>query len=518
MSQATQGSGPESRSSQTWRERVPADLQPLERSHDAYLGSLDDGTQVVVKPVTVGSAEEAARMLEYLKRLAGYANTFLLPVRGAELRGDVLWVISEFDGGRSLRELAARGAFSPSQVVAIGMGVLSGLDSLQRMGLSHGNLHSGNVHVSLDGRVRLSDYALRPRFRPGSSRLGWPDPKADLVAAGLLLCGALEIPPNANAVELSQAERSVPALVAAVRVMAEGGAGRYAGAALGLFEEASGTRARPLQLERSRQELAALVSSGERPPVTSPTVSPPALEPQPARSMPGPQAPARPNRSLLWLPLGGGTLVLALLLLAWVFGGPGSARAARTPVSSTVSASPHAGSAAPPSPAATAASSGSSDAAAVPPAAVTPEQGAPAGAPADAQPAATDGQPAAPGGSTAPAPPPPLAAARNGDPTGAVSQFYNLVSAHAFGDAVQLWTPSMQAAYPPADNIDNRFSNTSSMDLRRNQLVSVNGGSAVVAIDLVEVRGGRTYHWVGNWYVVQSPSGWLLDRPGLHPA
>jgi hypothetical protein len=40
----------------------------------------------------------------------------------------------------------------------------------------------------------------------------------------------------------------------------------------------------------------------------------------------------------------------------------------------------------------------------------------------------------------------------------------------------------------------------------------------VVAIDLVEVRGGQTYHWVGNWYLVQGSSGWLLDRPSLRPA
>ena len=76
----------------------------------------------------------------------------------------------------------------------------------------------------------------------------------------------------------------------------------------------------------------------------------------------------------------------------------------------------------------------------------------------------------------------------------------------------------MQSAYPPADNINGRFSDTSSMSIRRNDLVSSGGGRAVVAVDLVEVRGGRTYHWVGNWYLVQSDSGWLLDRPGLHPA
>jgi hypothetical protein len=76
----------------------------------------------------------------------------------------------------------------------------------------------------------------------------------------------------------------------------------------------------------------------------------------------------------------------------------------------------------------------------------------------------------------------------------------------------------MQAAYPPGENIDSRFSDTTSMQLQQDQLVSSGGGRAVVAIDLIEVRGGRTYHWVGNWYLVQTDSGWLLDRPGLRAA
>jgi hypothetical protein len=73
----------------------------------------------------------------------------------------------------------------------------------------------------------------------------------------------------------------------------------------------------------------------------------------------------------------------------------------------------------------------------------------------------------------------------------------------------------MQSAYPPAENINGRFSDTSSVTVRRDELISSDNGRAVVAVDVVEVRGGRTYHWVGNWYLIQSDSGWLLDRPGL---
>ena len=223
---------------------MPSGLQPSGQDGESYVGRLEDGTRVAVKRVAIGSPEDSERMLEYLRRLAEYANPFLVPVRGAQYWEGALWVISELDDGLPLGGLMARFSLTTSHVVAMGFGILSGLAALQQVGLSHGDLHAGNVHVSRDGRVRLSDYALHPRFRPGSGRVGWPDPRADLVAAGKLLCAALGIPAERGQEELSPAERSAPALVAALRVMAEGRAGRYAGSALGLFEEASGTRAR----------------------------------------------------------------------------------------------------------------------------------------------------------------------------------------------------------------------------------------------------------------------------------
>ena len=111
-------------------------------------------------------------MLEYLERLASFGNPTLVPILGAEYRDDALWVMSELDEGLPLSELMSRSARSPSHVVSLGLDILAGLQALQQLGLSHGNLHAGNVHVSRQGRARLGDYALRPRFRPDSSRLG----------------------------------------------------------------------------------------------------------------------------------------------------------------------------------------------------------------------------------------------------------------------------------------------------------------------------------------------------------
>jgi hypothetical protein len=500
MSQAVHPTGAQEGRSSSWTDSLPPNLQPLGSSGRAYSGRLDDGSLVAVKPVPVDSPEGAGRMLDYLKRLAGYASPFLVPVRGAEYRDGAVWVMSEMGAGVPLRDLMSRWPLSASQVVTIGLDLLAALQALQQFGLSHGNLHSGNVHVTPEGRVQLSDYALRPRFRPDSPRVGWPDPRIDLVSAGLLLCSALGIKAKSEGPELSQAERSVPALVAAVRVMAEGGAGRFAGSALGLFEEASGNRARPLQLQQSRRELAELVGGGQRPAArqsVQPAIG--ATVPVNARRPPA----ARPGRSMPWLLIAGALVLLLLLAAAWGIFRPGW-----TPIAiSRLGSSGPAAAARPASP---------------PPSAARPAPVAPAGA---AGAAAAPATPAPPESTPQPAPAEPpqpqsvqAAPAAAGSPTDAVSQFYGRVVAHDFDGAVQLWSAGMQSTYPRGEYVDGRFSNTSSMSLRRNQLISSGGGQAIVSIDLVEVRGGRTYHWVGNWYVVQSNSGWLLDRPALTQA
>lgn len=43
-------------------------------------------------------------------------------------------------------------------------------------------------------------------------------------------------------------------------------------------------------------------------------------------------------------------------------------------------------------------------------------------------------------------------------PSATVQDFYARVAAHDFNAAASLWSPRMRAAYPPAQNIDQRFS------------------------------------------------------------
>jgi hypothetical protein len=104
-------------------------------------------------------------------------------------------------------------------------------------------------------------------------------------------------------------------------------------------------------------------------------------------------------------------------------------------------------------------------------------------------------------------------------PDEAVADFYALVTDRQFAQAAQLWSPRMRSRYPPAENIDQRFSQTQSIQLRHAEVVAESGTQASVGVDVVEVMpSGRTNQFVGAWHLVRGPGGWLLDEPELRLA
>jgi serine/threonine-protein kinase len=100
-----------------------------------------------------------------------------------------------------------------------------------------------------------------------------------------------------------------------------------------------------------------------------------------------------------------------------------------------------------------------------------------------------------------------------------VTDFYAAVAQHDFTRAAAQWSPRMQAQYPPAQFIDQRFAQTQSLRLNGARLVEGGTDRAVVAVDLAEVIGNpaETRRWVGTWTLVRSGSAWLLDLPNLAP-
>jgi hypothetical protein len=97
-----------------------------------------------------------------------------------------------------------------------------------------------------------------------------------------------------------------------------------------------------------------------------------------------------------------------------------------------------------------------------------------------------------------------------------VTRFYALVEQHRFGEAAQLWSARMKSQYPPSEYINDRFAATTRIDINRISIRSmrVANQTATVFVDLSEYRtSGAARHWVGNWDMVLTSAGWLMDRP-----
>lgn len=425
---------------------------------------LDTADAVVVRRgPAAGSEREAQRLVEHLRRLAVVSDPHLVPVAGVYLDGAAVTAVFRPGPGRSLRELLGEGPAAAPQAVALGLELLAGLAALQGNGLGHGALDRDNVHVGPEGRVRLMGYGLQLRLRAGAARPAWPDPRNDLVAAGQLICELLNVPPAADPRQpLRDAERVAPAVVAAARGLA-GGRYRSAPAAIVSVRSAAGIMSGEAQVRRQLALLGA--AAWPRQPTRAPvarTRVPALAAPMTAVS----RSPARPGKArglaaagLLALLLGAGLLAASLVQAA-------------APQSRAVQP---------------------------PPLAITAL--APAGSTLDAGSADTPSSP--PSGTDS--------------PTGAVSDFYQRVQQHRFAAAIQLWTARLRAASTPDDELTQRFASTTSLRLISARVSSEGPGTAVVAVELEEVRDGRTYRWVGSWTLVYGSSGWQLDQPALSP-
>ena len=421
----------------------------------------------------------------------------LRPIAGFELVDGEMRATFEDDGGTTLDRLSGPALDQPRATV-VGLGILAGLQALQRAGLGHGSLTAAAVAVSPLGQVRLTDYGQR-----GS------DPRADVAAAGRILCQVMGVDPRRRA-----DDPSLPPLAAAALAIASGGAGGSATTALMAFGDAAGRIVGRLRIERTMAGLTRLAVPGtpalaaavdrvlSRPqqPAPAPLAPPrrlaparvsmpkdpapvplprpplaalPSRSPDPAPPVPAPMAPAgpqpaparplpsRPRRDRGVLAGLAAAVLLALLLIA----APALFTARRS----------------------------------------VPSAAAPA-TPAAARPA--------PAASAAPA----AGAAVAATPDAVVANFYSLAQDKHFDQALALWDDHLKAAYPPDQNLYQRFADTTLLTVNSASVTQRTDTFAVVATDLTEVTDGVRYHWIGQWRLIRSGGSWLLDQPDFQAA
>ncbi|WJV49750.1 serine/threonine-protein kinase [Streptomyces flavofungini] len=176
------------------------------------------GREVAVKEVRAPAglpASEVERLYTRLEREAWAAAR--IPYRNVVTVYDVAtdegrpWIVMELVRGLSLSDtLEAEGPMSPQRAAHIGAEVLGALRAAHDAGVLHRDVKPGNVLLSNDGRVVLTDFGIAmvegssaltmtgevvgsPEFLAPERALGHrPGPESDLWSLGVLLYAAVE--------------------------------------------------------------------------------------------------------------------------------------------------------------------------------------------------------------------------------------------------------------------------------------------------------------------------------------
>ncbi|WP_229377837.1 serine/threonine-protein kinase [Streptomyces sp. VRA16 Mangrove soil] len=183
------------------------------RAHDDVLGR-----EVAVKEVRAPAGLPPAdreRMYRRLEReawaAARIAHRNVITLYDVATDGERPWVVMELVRGVSLADqLDAEGPLSPQRAAHIGAEVLAALRAAHEAGVLHRDVKPGNVLLSNDGRVVLTDFGIAmvegtqaltmtgevigsPEFLAPERALGrTPGPESDLWSLGVLLYAAVE--------------------------------------------------------------------------------------------------------------------------------------------------------------------------------------------------------------------------------------------------------------------------------------------------------------------------------------
>jgi hypothetical protein len=251
-----------------------------------------DGRPAIVMQAVLNGVEEAREAGERLRRLAAHPDASLQSVRGWAVQEKEAWAVTDPDDGNNLAAALRNGPLTAAAAAAVGWWMLTGLEVLHSAGVAHGDLTSANVHIDPSGRVTLRNHLFN-----GGARASGDDTRADVEAAGVLICAALGIPVQSRpGAPLTAAEESAPALARTVRAIANGASGGNVSGARMALAATAGPLVQPAALSAAGVELASrtpLGRPGDRPGAAPPAAAWGGGHPAPPTA-PAPAAPPAP--------------------------------------------------------------------------------------------------------------------------------------------------------------------------------------------------------------------------------
>lgn len=481
--------------------------------------------------------EFAARFADEARRMARFSHPNIVSVHDYGLDAGLQFIVMELIRGRNLAQvIRQQGRLNPKRAAEIARDVAAALQAAHRYGVVHRDVKPANILITTDGHVKLADLGIAQAaddaghtttgqtlgsvdyFSPEQARGEAAGPQTDVYALGVVLYEMLtgrrpfggESPAAIAISRLTapppdprSAEPDLPhsLVLICMRALALDPHRRYR-SARGLRTALTRWLGTAAEDATTPQPAAVMV------PMPVAVAPPSAVRPHPMipkgqAAVPLARPPSdRPRSRPAW------PVLAALLLMLVVAGFAGQrfvsnlaeAQRSAPAVGAVASATPESTeeptpSQEPPTPRATPTERERA----------TPE---PTPLPATPQPTAAPTSPPPPTASPAQVASTDLSAPE------AVTRFYSFVTNGRFDAAYALWSDRMKATYPRQENLDRRFDDTAAIRIHGLEMVSQDGGRAVVAIDFTETyEGGATRRFRGSWELVRAGDRWLLDAP-----
>ncbi|XP_078515907.1 serine/threonine-protein kinase PAK 6 isoform X1 [Lissotriton helveticus] len=118
------------------------------------------GRQVAVKMMDLRKQQRRELLFNEVVIMRDYRHVNVVEMYKSYLVGEELWVLMEFVQGGALTDIVSQTRLSEEQIATVCESVLQALAYLHSQGVIHRDIKSDSILLTLDGRVKLSDFGF----------------------------------------------------------------------------------------------------------------------------------------------------------------------------------------------------------------------------------------------------------------------------------------------------------------------------------------------------------------------
>ncbi|KAG8449670.1 hypothetical protein GDO86_016349 [Hymenochirus boettgeri] len=118
------------------------------------------GRQVAVKMMDLRKQQRRELLFNEVVIMRDYQHPSVVEMYKSYLVGEELWVLMEYVQGGALTDIVSQTRLNEEQIATVCKSVLQALEYLHSQGVIHRDIKSDSILLTLDGRVKLSDFGF----------------------------------------------------------------------------------------------------------------------------------------------------------------------------------------------------------------------------------------------------------------------------------------------------------------------------------------------------------------------